>query len=258
MRFLKYERKRRIEMFMSRRISWKIVLGTLILALALMLATAGCSKQNAEQNPENEPTTEYNDTNDMDDADDNDNSDKSGTPSDKDEPTDNNSSTTKPDTKPVTKPETKPDNKTGASTEPAVTKLKLTLYFSDNQSTCLRPETREVTIKGKRTAEAVINELIRGPKISKLSRTVPQESKLRSIKVESGVVYVNFSKEFQAKHSGGSAGETMTLYSITNSLAELPGVNKVQFLLEGKKVNSILGHTSTTTPLAPNWSLVEK
>lgn len=245
-------------MFMSRRISWKIVLGTLILALALMLATAGCSKQNAEQNPENEPTTEYNDTNDMDDADDNDNSDKSGTPSDKDEPTDNNSSTTKPDTKPVTKPETKPDNKTGASTEPAVTKLKLTLYFSDNQSTCLRPETREVTIKGKRTAEAVINELIRGPKSSKLSRTVPQESKLRSIKVESGVVYVNFSKEFQAKHSGGSAGETMTLYSITNSLAELPGVNKVQFLLEGKKVNSILGHTSTTTPLAPNWSLVEK
>jgi predicted nucleic acid-binding protein len=112
--------------------------------------------------------------------------------------------------------------------------------------------------KGKRTAEAVINELIRGPKSSKLSRTVPQESKLRSIKVESGVVYVNFSKEFQAKHSGGSAGETMTLYSITNSLAELPGVNKVQFLLEGKKVNSILGHTSTTTPLAPNWSLVEK
>lgn len=233
-------------MFLSRRLTWRVVMGTLVLALVFLFAVVGCSKQDVQKKPVNNPTkVEDRDTNDS-------NSNK--------EPTDIITEPTKPldkkgsETTPATKPKAKPD----PSTEPTVTKLKLTLYFSDNQATYLVPEVREVEIHSKRTAEAVINELIKGPKSSKLSRTVPQEAKLKSVKVESGVVYVNLSKEFQTKHWGGSAGEAMTLYSITNSLAELPGVQKVQFLLEGKKVDAILGHADTTRPLAPNWKLVKK
>lgn len=223
-------------MFLGRRLTWKLVMGALILVFAFLFFAAGCSKQDTQKKPANNQTiVEDVDTND---------SNSNREPTDKTEaskPIDKNGSVTKPDT-----------------TDSAVTKLKLTLYFGNNDATYLVPEVREVEVHGKRTAEAVINELIKGPEGSKLVRTVPQESKVRSIKVVSGVVYVNFSKEFQTKHWGGSAGEAMTLYSITNSLCELPGVQKVQFLLEGKKVDAILGHADTTRPLAPNWNLVKK
>jgi hypothetical protein len=91
-----------------------------------------------------------------------------------------------------------------------------------------------------------------------LFMTVPKEAKLISVEVVDGVAYVNFNKEFQTKHWGGSAGEAMTLYSITNSLVKLPDIDKVQFLLEGKKQESILGHADTTEPISPNWTMVKE
>ena len=79
-----------------------------------------------------------------------------------------------------------------------------------------------------------------------------------SLTVVNGVANVDFSKEFQTRHRGGSAGEIMTIYSVVNTLTELPGVEKVQFLLEGDKLESILGHMDTTVPIEPDSNLVEK
>lgn len=53
-------------------------------------------------------------------------------------------------------------------------------------------------------------------------------------------VHVNFSREFQVRHWGGTAREAMPLYSVVNSLAKVEGVAKVQFLLEGEKQKSLL------------------
>ncbi|WP_347488727.1 GerMN domain-containing protein [Desulfoscipio sp. XC116] len=142
------------------------------------------------------------------------------------------------------------------SAKPAQTQQKVTLYFSDDQAMRLVPEERTVT-KGDEALEAVIiGELINGPQKDNLEQTIPTGTKLLSVSVVDGVAYVNFSKEFQTKHWGGSSGETMTLYSVVNSLAKLPGIEKVQFLLEGDKEESILnGNMDTTVPLAPDYSL---
>ncbi|AGL00684.1 GerMN domain-containing protein [Desulfoscipio gibsoniae] len=159
------------------------------------------------------------------------------------------------------------DNQTGSdesghnddiSAKPAQTEQKVTLYFSDDQAMRLVPEKRTVT-KGDETLEEVIlRELINGPKKDNLVQTIPEGTKLLSVSVVNGVAYVNFSKEFQTKHWGGSSGETMTLYSVVNSLAKLPGIEKVQFLLEGDKKESILnGNMDTTVPLVPDYSLGE-
>ncbi|MEW5899284.1 MAG: GerMN domain-containing protein [Bacillota bacterium] len=85
-----------------------------------------------------------------------------------------------------------------------------------------------------------------------------RRERLLTLTVQDGVAYVNFSKEFQSKHSGGTAGESMTLYSVVNSLARLQEIKQVQFLLEGQKQESILGHADTSVPIAPNWNLVAK
>lgn len=150
-----------------------------------------------------------------------------------------------------------PANNNQSSVKQKQTKEKVTLYFGDQEAMYLVPEEREITLKDRSIEEIVIEELIKGPENPNLSHTVPEEAKLIEAKVKDGVAYVNFSKEFQTKHWGGSAGEAMTLYSITNSLAKLPEIQQVQFLLEGEKQEAILGHADTTEPISPNWEMVK-
>lgn len=205
---------------LSRRLTWKIGMGMLILGLTVLLALAGCSGQETSSEQPQDNQTKAADTIDK----------------------DQKNSASKPD----------------ISAEPKETKEKITLYFGDQDAMYLVPEEREVVAGNKKIEEVVIEELIKGPRKAGLFQTVPKEAKLISIEVVDGIAYVNFNQEFQTKHWGGSAGEAMTLYSITNSLAKLPGIEKVQFLLEGKKQEAILGHADTTEPIAPNWSMVKE
>ncbi len=134
----------------------------------------------------------------------------------------------------------------------------VTFYFADKDAMYLVPETRTVDKKGGTLEAAVMEELLKGPQKEGSVPTIPEGTRVLSVTVENGVAYVDFSKEFQTKHPGGSAGEIMTIYSVVNTLTGLPGVEKVQFLLEGDKQESILGHMDTTVPIEPDSKLVEK
>lgn len=136
-------------------------------------------------------------------------------------------------------------------------KVKLTLYFGNKDATGVTPEVREV-VKDKRTPEQVIiEELIKGPARG-LSRTIPEGTKLRSVTVKNGTAKVDFSREVQANHWGGTAGEAMTIDSVVVSLTELNYINKVQFLVEGKKEEAIWGHADTTVPFSRNPAMIKK
>lgn len=135
----------------------------------------------------------------------------------------------------------------------------VTLYFSDDQAMYLVPEEREVVTGGGSLEAATIKELVKGPDKAGLNKTIPEGTKLLAVSVQDGVAYVNFSKEFKTNHWGGSAGETMTIYSVVNTLCKLPGIEKVQFLLEGEKQESILdGNMDTSVPVEPDYTLVKE
>jgi germination protein M len=85
---------------------------------------------------------------------------------------------------------------------------------------------------------------------------MPPNVVLRKVWVEDGVAYVDFSREFQTEHWGGSTGDTFTLFSVVNSLTELPGIEAVQFLVEGKVEEAALGHTDTTEPIRRREDLI--
>lgn len=149
------------------------------------------------------------------------------------------------------------DTRPDIGAQPTETRVKVTLYFGDRQAMYLVPEEREV-VKGNRTLEeVVVAELIKGPQNPELVKTIPEGTKLLSVKVVDGIAYVNFSKEFQTRHWGGSTGETFTIFSVVNSLARLDGIEKVQFLLEGEKMETLAGHMETTEPIAPQWNMVQ-
>lgn len=137
---------------------------------------------------------------------------------------------------------------------------KVTLYFSDDQAMNLVPEEREAAKEKDEAMESVIvHELIKGPANTNLGQVIPNGTKLLSAKVTDGIAYIDFSKEFRDNHWGGSAGETITIYAVVDSLCQLPGIEKVQFLLEGDKQESILnGNMDTSVPIEPDYSLVKQ
>ncbi len=117
----------------------------------------------------------------------------------------------------------------------------ITLYFAVSDYAALSAETREVTISQNETAEMkIIKELIKGPEKKNLHKTIPNETKILSVETKDGVCFVNLSQDFISKNSGGIAAQTLSVYSIVNSLTELEMVDKVQFLIEGQKVETFI------------------
>ncbi len=133
----------------------------------------------------------------------------------------------------------------------------LKLYFSNEDASDLIVEDRVVEVNANQPRErTILEQLIAGPKEEGHYATIPPETKIMDVTTTSdGVCYVNLSQEFVTKHSGGSTGELLTIYSIVNSLAEMENVEKIQFLIEGEKVEAFKGHVDFSTPFVPVKSL---
>ena len=139
--------------------------------------------------------------------------------------------------------------------EPETTLL---LYFSDENSEHLVPERRNVNISGGDTVEKrIVEELLKGPTEVGHIKTIPIEVKLLSIETKDSVCFVNFSKEFVDKHSGGTTGEKLTVFSIVNSLTELSTIDRVQFLIEGEKREEFI-HMRFNEPIVRNKTWIKE
>ena len=137
-------------------------------------------------------------------------------------------------------------------------KKTITLYFSGSQAEFVVPEIREVEVEqGKGIEEIIINELIKGPNTEELDSVIPKGTRLITVETKEGVCTLNLSKEFVENSYTGSAGETMTVSSIVNSLTELPSVKKVQFLIEGEKREVYL-HMAFDTPIERDEEMIAK
>jgi spore germination protein GerM len=149
-------------------------------------------------------------------------------------------------------PETAPTPSAPDSTQQSV---KLTLYFPNADASGLIATDRTVVVKNQEVIKTMFIELATPP--SGLEKPLPQGTTLLGATVSAdGVATIDLSTDFQKNFGGGSAGEQMTMYSIVNTLTTLPNVHSVQFLLDGKKHDGILGHLDTSAPLKRNESLI--
>ncbi len=137
-------------------------------------------------------------------------------------------------------------------------KTRVTLYFSDDNAQGLVAEERELVVNPNQPVTRYLLEaLITGPESPDLYRTIPTETQILDITVNEGVCYVDLNNDFMTKFTGGSGVCDLMLYSIVNSLTELSGIQKVQFLIEGKKVAEFRGQGfDLSKPLERNESLV--
>lgn len=138
-------------------------------------------------------------------------------------------------------------------------KQEVTIYFSDTNERFLLPEKRHIakdkTQEGQ--AKEIIKALVEGSKTG-LVHTFPPKADIISVKIESDrTARVNFGKNLAANHPGGSASEMATIYSLTNTLiANIPEINKVKILIEGKELESLKGHIDIRKPFSFNKELI--
>ncbi|MCL4516747.1 MAG: GerMN domain-containing protein [Firmicutes bacterium] len=114
---------------------------------------------------------------------------------------------------------------------------------------------REAVLMGK----AIVRELIAGPRRgSPLVATIPPGVALRGLTIRDGVAVADFNLNLKKRHPGGSAGEMATVYSIVTSLTQLPGVKRVSILVEGKRMETLVGHLDLSQPLEPDWNFIQR
>ena len=135
-------------------------------------------------------------------------------------------------------------------------KTELVLYFADKQA-MLVPETRSVELNGRSREQAVVEELVEGSENKDTIRVIPKNTGIISVNTEDGICTVDLSGEFMSVSGSGSASDTAAVYSVVNSLTELDGIEKVQFLIEGEKTE-LFGDFLFDEPFERNESLIAK
>ena len=147
---------------------------------------------------------------------------------------------------------------TGAIDPKPPTNLKLiTLYFAKQNSDKLYKETREVHINDTTPLEKyIVEELIKGPRSNDLIATIPKDTKI-DVKTESGVCQVDFSAEIKSKQFSSTKSKELLLYSIVNSLTELDNIQKVIFLVDGKKQSEFTTDIDLSESFERNEEIIE-
>jgi spore germination protein GerM len=136
-------------------------------------------------------------------------------------------------------------------------KIKARLFYIAEDGRNLTSIEREVAYGADPGAQArAILEAQIEPAAEPLLSAVPAGTRLRAVFVANGEAYVDVTGEMVSAHPGGSLNELLTVYTIVGALtANLPAVNAVQILVDGKEVDTLTGHVDLRQPLTrnPEW-----
>ncbi len=136
--------------------------------------------------------------------------------------------------------------------KPELAKRLIYLYLPDAGRTKLVKQEKEI-IEG--SLEDMVREVFKELSSAK-ERVIPEGTRLEHVFIGRGVLFLDFSKEMVRNHPGGSNAEIMTIYSIVDSICKsFPEIRMVQFLIEGKVVDTLKGHIDVSLPLEPSWKL---
>jgi len=109
---------------------------------------------------------------------------------------------------------------------------ELVLYFGNVEGKALVAEVREVVYSSTLSMERVVmNQLLEGPKEDGMTATLPKDVKVQGVSVRDGVCYVDFDATFLDEPV--NVTDQVVIYSVVNSLTELPNVHQVQFTVNG-------------------------
>ncbi len=141
----------------------------------------------------------------------------------------------------------------------------ITLYFPDKEFKSLITIKRCVPQRLAMDPSTRISELMRGPLEAENESAWPvfpggvALTDLAGVQISGNTVVINFTYDFKRKCEGlSAAGENMLVYSMVNSMTEMAGIRRIQFIFDGKIYASLAGHIHMQTPLMRNPGLIMK
>lgn len=138
----------------------------------------------------------------------------------------------------------------------AKTNYKLTLYFANEDGSKLKETSTGIVYSGTGTIEEmVISQLINGPTEIGMRATIPDGTTLLNLTVKEGICQVDFNEKLL--EAVPEVAPEVTVYSIVNSLTEIPNINKVQFLINGAVVETFRDVLPFGGPFERNLDIIE-
>lgn len=139
----------------------------------------------------------------------------------------------------------------------------VTLYFSDKTGKQLVETRVKIRYDGAVPIEQlVIEQLVKGPGSiagvdeNEVFATIPEGTKLSKVTVKDGICYVDFNEAFLKKRAAIS--DEIAIYSVVDSLIEIPAVNKVQITVNGEAVPVFGDGSPLDIPFERNLDIVKK
>ena len=113
----------------------------------------------------------------------------------------------------------------------------VSLYFYNENTKKLVSEGRLIDAKEliKEPYTELMQLLVNGPQNKNLNKTIPDGTKVNKAELKGDVLYLDLSKEFIENHVGGEEQESITIYSIVNTMTKLTEVNAVKILIDGEE-----------------------
>lgn len=143
---------------------------------------------------------------------------------------------------------------TGENTE-FYQQAHVTLYFAGEDGNTLIKSDLKITFDGTVSTERLILEqMIVGPVLKDMQAVIPEGTVLNKVTVKDGICYVDFNEKFMEKRE--EITSEAALYSIVNTLTELPNIYKVQFLINGA-TKKMYQNVNFSSPFERNLEIVE-
>jgi spore germination protein GerM len=148
-----------------------------------------------------------------------------------------------------------------AEPEAGVPRITATLYYGTRDGQGLAAVRREVPLAEGVVpqARAILGALL-GEAPEPYVSVIPPGTIVRAFYVtERGDAFVDLGSEVTANHPGGSFAELLTVYAIVNTLTtNLPTIQRVQILINGREADTLAGHVDLRRPLVPDLALVQQ
>ncbi len=133
---------------------------------------------------------------------------------------------------------------------------KVKLYFANRDGDALIEYDTNIFDTGNSSLEELaLEQLINGPKELGMYQTIPEGTVLLNVSKSDGICTVDFNENFLEKLP--SVDEEVTIYSIVNTLVELPDINKVQFTINNQVIQTFWEDSELDVLFERNLDMIE-
>lgn len=148
------------------------------------------------------------------------------------------------------------------SATPAVPHIQAKVFLASEDGQELVAVERDVPLQEGVVAQAraIVEAQLSAEAAAPLARAIPDGATLRGLYLSSrNEIFVDLDGAIRSRHPGGSLNELLTVYAIVNAITvNLPDVQDVQVLIDGREADTLAGHVDLRQPLRKNESLIQQ